>query len=493
MESQNLQTKKNNDNFKEKNKEKEKEKIENSNPEIKEKEKNDDELTHNINTNEKIIKDKEKSKEKNEITNKNENINDIKNNSQREIKEEEKEKKDDKKEDKKEVEKEKENQNIVNKNYRREMSIKDWGCKSLDQYEIEKPVGEGTFGKVFKAEYKGPKDYQERLGIPKIVALKKIKTESEKQGFPITALREIMIMKKLYHKNILQLFEVITSKPKEKNDNKGDVYLVFEYMEHDLCSLIHSNFFYEKSQIKLIIYQLLQGLQYLHQNNVLHRDIKPQNILVNNKGEIKIGDFGLSRIFSEFIKNKRYTNRVVTRWYRCPELLLGETNYGPAIDIWSIGCVFWEILTGDILFRGEDEKDVFLQICKKCGTPSEINWPGISQLPQYNKIMPSNKYECELDKKYQKYSKFDETTFDLFKKMICLNPKERITIEEALKHPYFTTHEPKMCEEKDMPKIEEDFHHYSKNKKDQSRQQHVAKGEYKEKSKTFIGKKRNLK
>ena len=367
------------------------------------------------------------------------------------------------------------------------------GCKSLDQYEIKMPVGEGTFGTVFKAEYKGPEDYQKRIGIPKIVALKKIKTESEKQGFPITALREIMIMKKLYHKNILQLFEIVTSKPTEKNNNKGDVYLVFEYMEHDLCSLIHSKLCYEKSQIKLILYQLLQGLQYLHKNNVLHRDIKPPNILVNNKGEIKIGDFGLSRIFSEFVKNKRYTNRVVTRWYRCPELLLGETNYGPAIDIWSIGCVFWEIITGDVLFRGEDEKDVFLQICKKCGTPSEISWPGVSQLPQYNTIMPANKYECELDKKYKKFNKFDETTFDLFKKMICLNPKERITIEEALKHPYFTTHEPKMCEEKDMPKIEENFHHSSKIKKDQSRQQHVAKGDYKDKNKAFIGKKRNLK
>ena len=141
----------------------------------------------------------------------------------------------------------KENPNIANKTYRREKSIKDWGCKSLDQYEIKMPVGEWTFGTVFKAEYKRTEDYQKRIGIPKIVDLKKIKTENENQGFSTTALREIMIKKKLYHKNILQLFEIVTSKPTEKNNNKWDVYLVFEYMEHDLRSLLHSKLCYEKN------------------------------------------------------------------------------------------------------------------------------------------------------------------------------------------------------------------------------------------------------
>ena len=202
---------------------------------------------------------------------------------------------------------------------KREMSIKDWGCRNIEVYDIiNNPVGEGKFGIVFKAYYKGPKDYTEKIGIPDIVALKKIKTEDEKQGFPITALREIMIMTRLHHKNILQLLEVVTSKPSEKNNYEQNAYLVFEYMEHDLCSLILNNFSYDKSQIKLIIYQLLQGLQYLHKNNVLHRDIKPQNILINNKGELKIADFGLSRICYEFAKIRRYTNRVVTRYYRCP-------------------------------------------------------------------------------------------------------------------------------------------------------------------------------
>ena len=322
------------------------------------------------------------------------------------------------------------------------------------------------------------------------MALKKIKTENEKQGFPITSLREIMIMKRLNHKNILQLLEVVTSKPSKNNNFENNAYLVFEYMEHDLCSLIHSKIDYEKTQIKLILYELIKGLEYLHNNNVLHRDIKPQNILLNNKGELKIGDFGLSRIFQYNLKNKKYTNRVVTRWYRAPELLLGDIEYGPAIDIWSLGCVFWEILTGDVLFLEDNEKNVFFSICKKCGTPSETNWPGISKYPRYIDFMPQKKFECELNKEYKKYSKIDDITFDLFMKMICLNPKERITIADILKHPYFVSHEPKICEEKDMPRIEEEFHYYTKSKMNQPRPQHIAKNEYDKNNKKYLGKKR---
>ena len=390
---------------------------------------------------------------------------------------------------------EKENENkkieIIRKTYKKEMPIKDWGCRSLDLYEIvnNEPVGDGAYGKVFKAYYKGPKEYAEKYGIPEIVALKKIKTQNEKEGFPITALREIIIMKRLRHKNILELLEVVTSKPSQKN-KLPNAYLVFEYMEHDLCSIILSNISYEKSQIKFILYQLFLGLQYLHQNNILHRDIKTLNILLNNKGEVKIGDFGLSRIFAESLKRK-YTNRVVTLWYRSPELPLGETAYGGEIDIWSLGCVFWEILTGNCLFYGDNEKSVFLRICQICGNPNETNWVGVTQLPYYKDFIPQKTYENILEKEYKKYSKIDDTTFDLLKKMLSLNPKERITIEQALKHPYFVSHEPKMCNEKDMPKIEEELHYHTfKLKKEQIRQQHIAKGEYDKKNKSLLGKKR---
>jgi cyclin-dependent kinase 12/13 len=276
--------------------------------------------------------------------------------------------------------KENNNKNDVQKYHRKEIPVKDWGCRSIDEYDIfdNEPVGNGTYGTVFKAIYKGSPEYAKNYGIPKIVALKKIKTVNEKEGFPITALREIMIMKRLKHKNILQLLEVVISKPNEKNKFKSNAYLVFEYMEHDLCSIIFSNFLYEKSQIKYILHELLLGLQYLHQNNILHRDIKTLNILLNNKGEVKIGDFGLSRIYADNVK-KKYTNRVATLYYRAPELLLGDTVYGGEIDVWSLGCVFWEILAGNCLFYGENDKSVFLKICQTCGNPNENNWPGVSQ------------------------------------------------------------------------------------------------------------------
>ena len=379
-------------------------------------------------------------------------------------------------------------------NCKKEVPVKEWGCRTIDVYRIidNKPIGDGSYGTVFKAYYEGPKEYAEKYGIPETVALKKIKTQDEKEGFPITALREIMIMKRLRHKNILQLLEVVTSKPSERNKNNQNAYLVFEYMEHDLCSILLSNFKYEKSQIKFIFYQLLLGLQYLHQNNILHRDIKTLNILLNNKGDVKIGDFGLSRIFADSIK-KKYTNRVVTICYRAPELLLGENIYGPEIDIWSLGCVFWEILTGNCIFYGENEKTVFLKICLILGNPNETNWPGVTKLPFYKNLIPQKNHENILNREYKRSPNIDDTTFDLVKKMLCLNPKKRITIEEALNHPYFVSHEPKMCEQKDMPKIEEELHYYTfklKKEKMEQQQQNIAKGEYDKKNKSYLGKKR---
>src|SRR5690606_10983117 len=142
------------------------------------------------------------------------------------------------------------------------------------------------------------------------------------------------------------------SKPSEKNKFRGNVYLVFEYMEHDLSGLADRKTDFKVEQIKCIMHQILSGVNYMHCNNIIHRDIKGANILINNKGEVKLADFGLARTHNPNPNiNKKYTNRVVTLWYRSPELLLGSTNYGPAIDMWSVGCVFSELLTGYPLFR----------------------------------------------------------------------------------------------------------------------------------------------
>lgn len=375
---------------------------------------------------------------------------------------------------------------------KKELSIKEWACRSIKEYEIIiDPIGSGTYGTVYKAKHIGSKEYEKKLNIPEFVALKKIKTEEEKQGFPITALREIMVMKRFEHKNILGLLEIVVSDDISK---MRDAYLVFEYMEHDLAALISENIKFELSQIKFIFHELLEGLEYLHNKGVLHRDLKPDNILLNNKGGIKIGDFGLARFFSKVVK-KRYTNQVATIYYRAPELFLGEENYSTEIDIWSLGCIFLELLTGDIVFRAHKEKpkinDIFLSICKICGTPDEISWPDISSMKYYSQLMPKEKYENKLNK--QNFPNIDEVTLDLVKKMLTLNPKKRITIEEIKKHPYLTTHEPKMCKAEDMPKIEEEMHYLQyrlKIKKKIEEQQKIGKSDYKKSDKSFLGKKR---
>ena len=394
------------------------------------------------------------------------------------------------------------------KDPRRRVPIRDWACRSLKEYKIiNNPVGKGAYGLVFKANYIGSEEYGKKYGIPKVVALKKINTEKENEGFPITALREIMTMKRLNldNKNILKLLEVVTSDPIEtKKIEEGkinrDVYLVFEYMEHDLCGIIYKNIKYELSQIKFIFHEIVCGLKYLHDNNILHRDLKPANILVNKKNEIKIGDFGLARLFSKTQNIKRYTNQVATLCYRAPELFLGEENYSTEIDIWSLGCILMELLTGRIFFpvkkveRDEREKEVFLLICKTCGTPDEINWPGITNYKNYSKIMPKIKYENQLIK--ANFPGIDETTLDLIKRILTLNPKKRITMEEILNHPYFTTHEPKMCKQEELPRVEEEMHYYQlrvemDQKNQENKEQQIGQKDYDlKKEKSFVGKKR---
>ncbi|KAL6552163.1 hypothetical protein OROGR_008317 [Orobanche gracilis] len=275
-----------------------------------------------------------------------------------------------------------------------------WGSRSVECFEKLEQIGEGTYGQVYMAREK-------RTG--EIVALKKIRMDNEKEGFPITAIREIKILKKLQHENVINLKEIVTSPGREGNEQgkpdgnkyQGNIYMVFEYMDHDLTGLAdRPGLRFTVPQIKCYMKQLLTGLHYCHVNQVLHRDIKGSNLLIDNEGNLKLADFGLARSFSNDV-NANLTNRVITLWYRPPELLLGATKYGPAVDLWSVGCIFAELLYGKPILPGKNETEQLNKIFELCGTPDELTWPGVSKIP------------C-----------FDRHALDLLEKMLVLDPAQ---------------------------------------------------------------------
>ena len=195
----------------------------------------------------------------------------------------------------------------------------------------------GTFGEVFKARHKQTR---------KIVALKKVLMENEKEGFPITALREIKILQLLKHENVINLIEICRTKATAAK-YKATFYLVFDFCEHDLAGLLSNvNVKFSMGEIKKVMQQLLNSLFFIHSQKILHRDMKAANILITKNGVLKLADFGLARAISSNNKpghTNRYTNRVVTLWYRPPELLLGERNYGSPVDLWGAGCIMAEV------------------------------------------------------------------------------------------------------------------------------------------------------
>ncbi|KAG9062872.1 cyclin-dependent serine/threonine protein kinase [Linnemannia hyalina] len=269
----------------------------------------------------------------------------------------------------------------------------------MDKYQKIEKLGEGTYGIVYKAQNRETND---------VVALKRIRLDNEEEGVPCTAIREISLLKELKHANIVRLYDVLHTEKK--------LTLVFEFLDSDLKKFLDTySGDIDVLTIKQLMYQLLRGIAYCHEHRVLHRDLKPQNLLINKKGDLKLGDFGLARAFG--IPVRSYSHE----------------QYSTSIDIWSAGCIFAEMASGRPLFPGSSVKDQLLKIFKILGTPTEETWPGLSKLPEYRPDFPMYKPVPLVNL----VPKLDGPGVDLLSRLITYNPERRITAEASLAHPYF--------------------------------------------------------
>ncbi|CAH0713231.1 unnamed protein product, partial [Brenthis ino] len=286
----------------------------------------------------------------------------------------------------------------------------------MQKYEKLEKIGEGTYGTVFKAKNKETHE---------IVALKRVRLDDDDEGVPSSALREICLLKELKHKNIVRLYDVLHSEKK--------LTLVFEHCDQDLKKYFDSlNGEIDLDVVKSFMYQLLRGLAFCHSHNVLHRDLKPQNLLINKNGELKLADFGLARAFG--IPVKCYSAEVVTLWYRPPDVLFGAKLYTTSIDMWSAGCIFAELAnSGRPLFPGSDVDDQLKRIFKLLGTPNEDTWPGVTQLPDYK---PLAAYQPSLGLA-QVVPRLPARGRDLLARLLTCNPALRMPADDAMAHAYF--------------------------------------------------------
>ncbi|KAG7449170.1 Pkinase-domain-containing protein [Guyanagaster necrorhizus] len=313
------------------------------------------------------------------------------------------------------------------------------GSSRDGSYTIVSQVGEGTFGKVYKAQ-------NIQTGVH--VALKRIRMESEKDGFPVTAMREIKLLQSLRHANVVRLYEILVS--------SGAVYMVFEYMDHDLTGILsQSQFSFSDAHLKSLCHQMLAGLSYLHHKGVIHRDIKGSNILINNRGELKLGDFGLARFYQ---KRRRtdYTNRVITLWYRPPELLFGATVYGPEVDMWSAGCIMLELFTKKPVFQGNDEIHQLDVIYRILGTPTQDRWPDIINLPWYELVKPKDPVANRFRELFQKW--MSPAALDLAEQLLAYDPSKRASAVQAMEAPYFESEQPEAERPLGLANLEGEWH-----------------------------------
>ncbi|KXT17195.1 hypothetical protein AC579_344 [Pseudocercospora musae] len=314
----------------------------------------------------------------------------------------------------------------------------------MENYQKMEKVGEGTYGVVYKARDLTTPDHR-------IVALKKIRLEAEDEGVPSTAIREISLMKEMQDPAVLRLLNIVHA-------DGHKLYLVFEFMDLDLKKYMEAlpvsqggrgkplpegvlegrgHFGLGAEMVKKFTHQLLSGIKYCHSHRVLHRDLKPQNLLIDKEGNLKIGDFGLARAFG--VPLRTYTHEVVTLWYRAPEILLGGRQYSTGVDMWSVGCIFAEMATRKPLFPGDSEIDEIFKIFRLLGTPTDQEWPGVTSFPDFKSSFP--KWERKQDDELVNadgVKVLGDEGLNLLDALLVYDPAGRMSAKQAVHHPYFT-------------------------------------------------------
>ncbi|KAJ5078339.1 cyclin-dependent kinase 10 [Anaeramoeba ignava] len=306
-----------------------------------------------------------------------------------------------------------------------------------DKYKLNGIIGEGSYGVVYQAYHTETSKYAA------IKEYKKPKRGSD-VGIMLSTIREIKLLKELNHEHIVKIEDIFC------DTNERKLFIAFEYAEHDLIDILD---FYKKQKmlmpeiiVKSLMWQILNGIHYLHTNWIIHRDLKPANILIKNtseeRGIAKIADFGLARIFQDPSKSLGKDGDVVTLWYRAPELLLGAQHYTPAIDMWSVGCIFAELIQNRELFHGIPaknggfEEDQIRKIINILGIPS-TKWPECVKLPYYRHISQWEPQSNQMNLAQELRIESGTTKYNLISRMLKYDPKERITALDALKHTYF--------------------------------------------------------
>ncbi|KAK3159813.1 hypothetical protein QOZ80_1BG0051380 [Eleusine coracana subsp. coracana] len=337
-------------------------------------------------------------------------------------------------------------------------AVRGWVPRRAESFEKLDKIGQGTYSNVYRAR---------DLEKEKIVALKKVRFDNlEPESVKFMA-REILILRRLDHPNVIKLEGLVTSRM------SCSLYLVFEYMEHDLAGLASfPGAKFTESQVKCYMQQLLRGLEHCHSRHILHRDIKGSNLLIDNRGILKIADFGLASFFDPEQRHP-LTSRVVTLWYRPPELLLGATNYGVAVDLWSAGCILAELYAGKPIMPGRTEVEQLHKIFKLCGSPSEDYWRK-SKLPHATIFKPQHPYARRVS---ETFKDFPSPALGLVDVLLSVDPADRGTASSALQSEFFTT-KPYACNPSSLPRYPPSKEFDAKRREEELRRQGAAGGKH---------------